>query len=195
MKTKQVLIVGCGGIGSWLCESIYNYKCNYQFNNIEFTIIDDDTVDTKNLGYQNFKTGDLMEPKAQILGDRYLFKYLIERVETLSIINKFDCVISAVDNSKFRSLLFKSKDPYWIDLRSEGRTITFYTKHKDNTTDKMLNTLPKDISDNGSSCQLNFELENNIIQNGNRIIAAIGTQLILNWYRGEFNPPTLSFRF
>jgi len=34
-----------------------------------------------------------------------------------------------------------------------------------------------------------------IVQNGNKIIAAIGSQYILNWIRNEVNPPQFIHKF
>ena len=52
----------------------------------------------------------------------------------------------------------------------------------------MLATLPKEGGENGS-CQLAYEKEAGIIQNGNKIIARYGAQLLLNWYRNEASKP------
>lgn len=197
---KKVLIVGAGGIGSWLCFFIHNLNEFHQFSNCSFTIADYDTVDLKNLKYQNFNKTDLTDYKAEVLGLRYKMDILVKKIEKEEELAKYDCIVSAVDGTAFRKLLFKfvykeeNKNIYWIDLRSEGRTIAFYTKHPQNNLEKMLNTLPENDKENGS-CQLEFELENNIIQNGNKIVAAIGSQLLLNWYRNEFNPPQFSMRF
>ncbi len=192
---KKVLIVGAGGIGSWLAENIHKYQAA-QHLDVEITLIDDDTVDFKNLRYQNFLKTDLTDNKAEVLANRYKFNWRAKRVNDTTDLKDFDCIISAVDNIQFRKLLFKyaaDNDTYFIDLRSEGRTIAFYTKHKKNTLDYLLASLP--TSTENGSCQLAFELENNIVQNGNRIIAQIGTQLLLNWYRNEKNQAEFSQRF
>jgi len=165
---------------------------------INVTVVDSDTVDFKNLSYQNFIKTDVMESKAVVMRDRYKFKAYTKRVMTDEDLIGYDCIISAVDNSHFRKLLYSFSDKYpnvyWIDLRSEGRTCAAYTKSKKTNYKFMMDTLPKIDVDDGS-CQLTYELTNGIVQGGNRIIAQIGAQLVLNWFRSEPNPPTFSFRF
>lgn len=192
METIKILIVGCGGIGSYLCKEIRNLINHKQFgfSTIDITLADDDTVDTKNLKYQNFEEIDITDYKAEILGDRYDFNYIIEKIIKDSTLDEYDVIIAAVDNKSFREMLFKwaEKNPekYWIDLRSEGRSIAYFTKHKKNTLEKMLNTL-KDTPEEGTSCQLAYELEKGMIQQGNKIIATIGSQLLLNYMRKDGN--------
>ena len=79
-------------------------------------------------------------------------------------------------------------DKYWIDLRSEGRSIAAFTKNKVNDLDYMLSTLGNEDVNDGS-CQRQWELDNDIIQNGNKIVAAIGAQYVLNYIRHENSPP------
>ena len=81
----------------------------------------------------------------------------------------------------------KNPEVYWIDLRSEGRSVAAFCKHKQNTLQTMLETVPEEVED--GSCQLAFEKSSGVVQNGNKIIAAVGAQYILNYRRGEANPP------
>lgn len=189
---KKILIVGAGGIGSWLISTLSDLQMKHQLKDTQITIIDDDTIDTKNLGYQNFKDSDIMDYKAEVMGLRYRCEHKVGRILSNTDLDGYDCIVSAVDNAKFRKLMFKfvfaeGHDPiYWIDLRSEGTSIAMFTKSKKHTLTQMLATLPVDDGTNGS-CQRSFELENGIIQTGNRIIAAIGAQAVLNWHRGTPN--------
>lgn len=200
MERYRVAIVGAGGIGSYLCKEMYNFHKHAQFGacNVEITVWDNDTVDIKNLKYQNFQEFDLGDNKAEVIGLRYDFGYEIERLEDEAAFNDYDVIIAAVDNSKFRRLLYnwaeKNPEAYWIDLRSEGRAVAFFTKHKNNTLEKMFDTLA-DTPEEGTSCQLAFELEKGIIQQGNKIIAAIGSQLFINHLRQEKNSPKFIARF
>ena len=114
-----------------------------------------------------------------------------ERIESPDIFKDFACIVSAVDNKTFREMMFRAAetmDFHWIDLRSEGRSIAYYVKHKKNTLDVMLGTLPKEGGEDGS-CQLEYEKNAGIIQNGNKIIAEMGAQLLLNWQRNEASKP------
>jgi molybdopterin/thiamine biosynthesis adenylyltransferase len=197
---KNVLIVGAGGIGSWLAFNIYHNKKHKQLKDASFTIYDDDTVDVKNIGYQYFEEVDLADYKSEILGVRYDMGYKVTRITDTDVFGYYDCIVSAVDNSIFRKLLFgyvfskEGQNVHWIDLRSEGSTIAAFVKSPQNTYESMLATLPEEDTTEGS-CQLGWELNQGIIQNGNKIVAAIGSQYLLNWYRGEFSPPSFSMRF
>lgn len=200
MERRRIAIVGAGGIGSYLCKEMHNFARYDQFGayDIQIVVWDDDTVDTKNLKYQNFQEFDLSDNKSEVIGLRYDFDYEIERIEDETTLNGYDVVIAAVDNSQFRKKLYnwaeKNPEAYWIDLRSEGRSVAFFTKHKTNTLEKMLETLA-DTPEEGTSCQLAYELEKGIIQQGNKVIAAIGSQLFLNYLRLEKNSAKFIARF
>ncbi|KYK22730.1 hypothetical protein AYK24_00450 [Thermoplasmatales archaeon SG8-52-4] len=200
MERRRIAVVGGGGIGSYFCRELYNFEQHGQYGaySIEVTVWDDDTVDTKNLKYQNFQEFDLGDKKSEVLGMKYNFDYEVDRLTEESQLDAYDIVIAAVDNSQFRKLLYhwaeKNPEKHWIDLRSEGRSVAFFTKHEKNTLDKMLETLAETPED-GTSCQLAHELEKGIIQQGNKIIAAIGSQLFINYLRNEKNSPKFIARF
>ena len=194
---ESIAIVGGGGIGSYFVRSIASLIKKEQVENKIFQIFDDDIVSYDNILYQNFDDDDISDYKAETLALKYnldcedKLKFSNSRVTSLDVLNKFDIIISAVDNNDFRKLLYKT-DKFWIDLRSEGRTITYYIKHKSHTEDFMLKTLSDEAS---SSCQLPFELSKNMIQLGNVIIAEIGAQLLLNHIREDYNAPYKLMRF
>ncbi|MBC8410400.1 MAG: ThiF family adenylyltransferase [Rhodobacteraceae bacterium] len=190
MKQK-ILIVGAGGIGSWLAAQLYELERHGQLNSLIITFADDDTVDSKNLLYQNFGVEDQLDLKVDSLSARYGFLSLSDRIETPTTLDEYDCVISAVDNTKFRKLLFKwahdNPTKHWMDFRSEGRSLAAFTKSATNTFQKMMETLGKEEVEDGS-CQRNWELDDGIIQNGNKVVAAIGSQYILNYTRNQASP-------
>lgn len=191
----SIAIVGAGGIGSWLAFFLYNLLENSQISDRLITFYDHDVIETKNIRYQNFGREDITDSKVASISARYGFAGVEKKIEDVTTLD-CQCIVSAVDNKLFREQLFNNfwkKGPYWIDLRSEGRIFGFYTKHTNNTLKTLLSTLPKD-SDNNGSCQLQWELENNVIQQGNKIIAAMGSQLILNWHRKQDNPASQMFR-
>ncbi len=195
MEKRQIkiLIVGAGGIGSWMAPDIYRLTENGQINeNVKITIADYDTVENKNLLYQNFQKIDLFEFKALTIAARYNMEPYVNKIEDKKNLADYDCIISAVDNTKFRKLFFDyvfndNPDVYWIDLRSEGKSYAVYAKSNKHTYQSMLSTLPTEDVDNGS-CQNAWELENNIIQRGNIHAAAYGVSYLLNWLRGDPNP-------
>ena len=63
--SKSVLVIGAGGIGSFIIPlldkvGLYN-----------ITVADPDTVENKNLPYQNFKKGHVGQNKSQVMMDSY----------------------------------------------------------------------------------------------------------------------------
>lgn len=187
---KKILVVGAGGIGSWLAHALFVLDKSNQLQDIRIDFADDDTVDTKNLAYQNFEPDDILEPKVDSIEARYGFGAIQKRIEDPKFLDSYDCVVSAVDNTSFRKMLFTwgefNNKKFWIDLRSEGRSIAAFTSSKQNTLDKMLESMPEDVEE--GSCQREYELAAGIIQNGNKIVAEIGAQLILNWLRKSNSP-------
>ena len=57
----KVLLIGCGGIGSWLVEHINRSYENFQIDtDVEVHIADPDTIEIKNVKYQNFKKEEVL---------------------------------------------------------------------------------------------------------------------------------------
>jgi len=195
----NMLIVGCGGIGSFFIRELYQLYENGVdgTEKLDITMVDGDEVEEKNLRYQNFMIEDLGKFKAHALGERYPFQMGTKYIETEKELKGFDIIIIAVDNGKLRNLVYeycdKNKDVYFIDMRSEGRGVVCYTTHKKNTLEKLKSTI--DVDKPSTSCQIKFELDNGIIQVGNRIIAMIGIQLLLNKLRGVKNSDEYIQRF
>ena len=198
---KRVMIAGAGGINSWLVQILSDLAVKGQIPPTwQFTIFDEDCVEKKNLLYQNFTFVDQMENKAKTLGDRYGMLYKSKFVKSPKDFTNFDIVICGVDNKDFRTMLFTYMNDHpekeWIDLRSEGRVVAAFTKNSKNTLEEMMSTLStENDTESGSSCQLGFELDSGIIQLGNRIIANIGAQYLLNILRSEISPAKFIYRF
>jgi len=195
----KILIIGTGGIGSFLIRELNRLILNEQISLDEnsITIMDFDEVEVKNLKYQNFEASDIGKNKAEVLGERYLFDYKKEKLTKPEQLKGYDFIMPCVDNTKARKLIFEyceANDIYFIDARAEGRAIAIFTKNKKNTMKELLKTLNLK-SKESKSCQLGYELEKNIIQQGNLIVATITSQLILNKLRGEINLPRYNFMF
>lgn len=193
----NLLIIGGGGIGSWLTARISRLRDFGQLNDISLTLADSDVIEKKNLPYQNFELAEIMDPKALILEDRFNIKGVYKKIETDKDLESFDIIVCAVDNAKTRRLVYKhclSNNKYFIDLRAEGTAVWGITSDASWSLEKLESTLGKD-DETGKSCQLKFELEQNIIQLGNTIIAEIGVQWLLNHLRGKQNFAIFSYRF
>lgn len=187
----KVMIAGAGGNNSWLIKHLQELRDAGQISEeIKFVIFDGDTIEIKNLKYQNFDRTDVLDNKAEVLAKRYDMGYVPSFITKESDFNTFDVVISGVDNKSFREMLFrymeKHPEKYWIDLRAEGRTVAIFTKSK-RTLQQLLSTLPNESR--SASCQYEYDLSSGIIQLGNRIAAIIGAQYLLNYLRGLDNPP------
>lgn len=186
MTKVNILIVGCGGIGSYLAKELYELTIKEQINLQEhnITLMDFDKVEIKNLKYQNYELKDITKNKAETLAEKYHFNYENTKLKNQEQIKKYDFIICCTDNSSVRKLIYEycnRENIYFIDCRAEGRAIAIFTKHKNNTTDKLIKTLNFDKQ--SSSCQLPYELNKNIIQQGNKIVALICSQLVLNKLR------------
>tara|TARA_Y100000592_G_scaffold99489_1_gene175724 strand:- start:2827 stop:3423 length:597 start_codon:yes stop_codon:yes gene_type:complete len=198
MKNSNILIVGAGGIGSWLCYFLYDLQTHNQINRDTYiTVADPDTVEDKNLRYQNFSIEDITDNKALVMESKYGFSGIDTIINRSEQMADYDLIISCVDNTSFRRLMFntcmKDDTKHFIDLRSEGSTIFALSKHKKNDIEYLLSTIPEEIEN--TSCQRSFELEGGIIQQGNKIIAGIGSQFVLNYIREDVNPPKFSATF
>ena len=182
----KILIVGLGGIGSWLVDRL-NWLISHEQLIAEIHGYDPDIVEEKNMKYQMFSEVDLYENKAIALDIRFdaeprWFYGHEDKVVDASVFEGYNLVISAVDNLKFRKLMYEECPCFWIDLRSEGRTIMAISKHPQNTVETLQDLVKGDLEQSGS-CQVQADLDAGRIQLGNQIIAGIGAQLILNWYR------------
>lgn len=196
---KKIMAIGAGGIMSFAIRELFNlYENDVDgLKDIEVTIFDGDKVEEKNLKYQNFTIDDLGKNKAEALSERYLFPFKKEMVLNEDQLKDYDVYFIGVDNGKLRELIYnycdKHKDKRFIDMRSEGRAVAFYTTHQSNILDKLMATIEPDAP--ATSCQLKFELDAGIIQVGNRVIANIGIQLLLNELRGDKNIASWTMRF
>lgn len=202
---NKIHVIGCGGIGSYLIRELYKLQKTNQLINdngeiYTLHIHDQDEVEQKNIIYQDYTIDDIFTNKAAVLGKRYSIEYGETFVNDLSTVvkSKNDIVICCVDNAKFREHLFNwqtTKPNFWIDLRSHGRIVVRIVRHPENTLDVLLGTLPKTEEAGGGSCQRAADLEKGIIQMGNRIIAQIGCQSLLNYLRRIQETPNFTRQF
>lgn len=103
----QILIVGCGGVGSPLSELLIRGG----FTNI--TLVDFDVVDTTNIQRQNFTQNDIGEPKAQALKKRLLsinpeasISIITQRFESINSFElNYDLVFDGTDSIETRKAI------------------------------------------------------------------------------------------
>jgi len=113
---RKVLIIGCGGIGSFLIP-LLNKTGLY-----EIDVYDPDIVEKKNISYQNFEVSDISKNKAEVFEDKY---YSVKGYPFLVLTNKqlqgYDLVVCCADNINIRKTLYLTDDINWLDLRAQGR--------------------------------------------------------------------------
>ena len=114
-KMKKIMIIGCGGIGSFLIP-LLNKVGLY-----DITVYDPDIVENKNLLYQNFENSDINLRKVDVM-NKYETVNKIEPylVLTKSQVQGYDLVICCADNLAVRKMLYKA-NVKWLDLRAQAR--------------------------------------------------------------------------
>ncbi len=187
----KLLQIGAGGIGSWLIEEICESIDHEQIDpNIEISIADNDSVEIEQIKYQNFVCDEAGLNKAQALAERFKpfgITAISKRIKTVSQLKGYDFVILCVDNDITRELVINyafSKNIEFLDLRADGRRISAFPKMP--TREDNLKLV--DAGDTTCySCQDAASLRQGRIDKGNRIVAIIGVQMLLNHLRGLNN--------
>ncbi len=175
----KILIMGCGGIGSWFCH-FATFGIRHHTIDCDVTVADGDVIEAKNLLYSNFDVMDVGKNKAEVVAEKYAFTSLNRNV-TAQDLKKYDLIVAATDDGKSRKTVYESGID-WIDLRSKGRGFAVFAKGA-KPNNEMLKTL--DFDRPRESCQDAHRLADKKIDSGNIIAAAMGYQLLLNHIRGE----------
>ena len=117
---RKILIIGTGGIGSFLIPLLNKTKL------YRITAYDPDIVEMKNISYQNFEREDVDEKKVAVMKKRYSSVVKAEPYPVLTEkqIAGFDLVVCCADNLDVRRLLYRT-DTKWLDLRAQGRNGAF----------------------------------------------------------------------
>jgi len=189
----NTLIIGAGVIGSYFAATLDNLLDNDQFSDEwDFTMVDDDEVELKNIRYQNFKPKDIDSYKIDALSDRYLNIEFEQKRVALDDISEYDLIIICADNNIIRRHAWtnwEENEIPFIDSRSNGRAAGIYSSD----TENYLNTI--DNSTESFSCQFPYQLAKNEIELGNRIIAQILAQGLLTYSRTTKLPTDLNHIF
>lgn len=205
----KILLIGAGGIGSFFLRTLYNAIGAGQLPaTTEITVYDPDTVEEKNIRYQDYALDDIGFDKVEAMNIRWGVDGKCALV-TPEVLNKehADLVVCAVDNAQTRREVFaywKRTGRYFIDMRAEGRVVSFFTpgdaaglvtsEERETRYKELMDTLAS-AEEGSGSCQRAVDMQAGIIQMGNQIVAPIGVQLVLNRTRGTNNPASFIRRF
>ena len=173
---RKVLIIGAGGIGSFLIPLLDKVKM------YDITVADPDKVETKNLTYQNFNEDDVNYYKVEALANAGIkMKFSKFPILTAKQMQGYDLVVCCVDNLSVRRTLYNS-NVKWLDLRAQGRNGAFVTYDAD---PKMYDTLL--AGPEGSfSCQGDsWDGSNSGVHFMQVVIAGIGAQWIQRLFNEE----------
>ena len=177
MSKKKILIIGAGGIGSFLVPlldkvDLYNV-----------TVADPDKVEAKNLTYQNFKKKELEMNKAGVMDWNYgtVTQHIPYPILTENQIKGYDLVVCCADNLDVRRLLYRSK-VNWLDLRAQGRNCAFVTSRADpNMYDTLLAGPEGSFSCQGDT----WDGSNQNVHFMQVVAAGMGAQWIQRFFAGD----------
>lgn len=188
----KIACIGCGGIGSYFAEHVDRLIDLKQITNTDFIFFDDDTVEKKNILYQNFEPGDIGSKKTGALEFRYLNLGFKDQRVSLKDLLVFDLVILCADNNIIRRDAYQAFVNWhipFIDARANGKTIGIFS----NDTPDYLKTI--DDSTESQSCQNPFQIEREEIEFGNVVIAAVLAQNLLTYTRTKQLPNDFMVHF
>ena len=175
MKKRNVLIIGAGGIGSFLIPlldkvGIYN-----------MTVYDPDIVEEKNLTYQNFTKVDLEKKKVDAMSERYNINAQPYPVLTAGQLKGYDLVVCCADNLDIRRTMYNS-DVKWLDLRAQARNAAMIS----HLEDPKLYTVFTSGPDGSFSCQGDsWEGKPEGVNFMQVVIAGYGAQWIQRFFTGD----------
>lgn len=174
---RRILIIGTGGIGSFLVQFLDKVKM------YDIMVADPDSVENKNLTYQNFSKGHVGQNKASVMMDSYVSVRSFSKYPVLTEkqMTGYDLVICCVDNLSTRRTLYNTSLK-WLDLRAQGRNAALVSHKAD---PKMYDMLL--AGEEGSfSCQGDsWDGTNSAVQMMQIAIAGIGAQWIQRFFSQE----------
>lgn len=174
---RKILIIGAGGIGSYLIPLLDKTGL------YDITVSDPDTVEEKNLTYQNFWCEELNKYKSACMKSRYATVTTSSEYPILTEkqLEGYELVICCVDNLDARRLLYRSSIA-WLDLRSQGRNAAYISYKAD---PKMYDTMLAG-PDGSFSCQGNsWDGSTKGIHWLHVAIAGMGAEWTQRWFNDE----------
>jgi hypothetical protein len=181
----KIAIIGLNGIGSYfvrgLSELIKKDVSGLdRINPMAVDLFDFDTIEEKNFSYTIYDIEHLGRNKAEVLAEMTGYKARAEKIEKAEQLADYDLVILAVDNNEVRNLVYQAGNKF-LDLRAKGKAVMVYLTQKDDT--EYLN-LTQDTGEKGG-CQYDRDIEEKTIELGNRVVAELGLQFLVDYCRGK----------
>tara|TARA_R100000781_G_scaffold9994_1_gene9685 strand:+ start:5019 stop:5594 length:576 start_codon:yes stop_codon:yes gene_type:complete len=179
---KKILIIGAGGIGSYLIPLLDRLGC------YTITVFDNDTIEKKNLLYQNYNEEEITLNKAEAMMARYSsVSGQPYPVLTVNQIKGYDMVVCCADNLTVRRLIYMSNQGgddgiEWLDLRAQGRNGALIScKINDKMADSLL-----EGPDGSYSCQAgDWAGKAKGVNLTHTIIAGMGAQWLHRYLNGD----------
>mgnify|MGYP006091872777 CR=1 FL=1 len=191
----KVLIVGLGGIGSNLVELVVPAleRCMLKTH---IDLMDDDLIESTNVGHQRFTTKDIGVHKVKSLEDRYSTNCDVtigsfpQKLVDSNQLTGYDIVIVAVDRMEPRNLVHDS-DTSWLDLRCQGDG---YITIDHNSNPEVVDSIPGNKA--ATSCQIEGAIDYQNLEFGFAMCATIGAQWLFQRIRQcyGYNTQLPSFR-
>ena len=177
MKARKILVIGAGGIGSFLIPLLDKVGLYH------ISVADPDVVEKKNLPYQNFNADDVGENKASVMGNRYrsILGGSQYPILTEKQMQGYDLVICCVDNLGVRKTLYNTSVK-WLDLRAQGRNAALVSYKADpKMYDMLLAGEERSFSCQGDS----WNGSNEGVHFMQVAIAGMGAQWIQRWFQNN----------
>ena len=173
---RKILVIGAGGIGSYLTPLLHKTRL------YDIHISDPDSVEEKNLFYQNFDTSHLDRNKVEcvvdgeVIGSRKPFPILTQQQ-----LNGFDLVVCCADNLDIRRTMYNS-NVKWLDLRAQARNAAMISHLEDPKLYATFTSGP----DGSFSCQGDsWEGKPEGVNFMQVVIAGYGAQWIQRFFTGD----------
>ena len=186
--SKNVLIVGAGGIGTTLVDLLVPALERIQLK-AKVTLMDGDIVETTNLGHQRFTQENVGLHKVTALSNRYAER--TEYVELISVnenlrtaqqLEGYDLVVICVDRPHPRRLVHCLQIP-WIDLRCSADGWMILSSDSDSSLVEQMTPDHEPMS-----CQVKGALDAGNLEFGFSVAGTFGAQWLVQNLRDRRGP-------
>ena len=186
--TKNVLIVGTGGIGTTLVDLLVPALERVQLK-AKISLMDGDVVEISNLGHQRFSQANVGMEKVSALSSKYAGETeyvelvpLTENLRSAEQLEGYDFVVVCVDRPEPRRLVHCLEIP-WVDLRCSGDGWMVFSSQSDSVLVEKMTPDHEPMS-----CQVQGALDAGNLEFGFSIAGTFGAQWLLQHLRERKSP-------